>query len=730
MSVPWHQSLAWRFFLRTALIILALTGSVLWVARQQSRKQALLSAQAGIRVSAQVMERTFESQAMVMDAGLEVFTHTRENLAGVREEDFSALRESLLQNLANLKSDVAMVIRPSGALLSCTTDGAKQDYSDVGIVALAQHPDLAARQGQPGPAYRGYFRIEEGTYRGLYHGVARRFEAPGGALLGVMVVATRIGDATAMALRDQAMVLLKAGDPSGHVALLCGRAVAGSTFTRPGDLRAVTDWVAGPAGEAARDTLARQPMTSPILIRLDGQDHLGMLCAMQGSAPGLELAELVTVPLAPFLRPFHRVQEAILWVGLLAVGLGLGLALRTARTITAPLAGLTRAMAALAEGDRPELPPAPGRDEVGDLSRAFRTLLAELKAKDELLQALEQIRSAQGHQTSAPGLTLPAPEDTIMLDATDDSRTQGTGTEPGPQALPLHKGDRLADRYRVERILGSGGMGVVLKARDEKLEEDVALKLIRPELGGNAIYLEQLKQEIKLARRISHRHVLRTHDFGEAEGRPFVTMEYLHGVTLRQLMDGQPSLPLPLVLRIGRQVAEGLEAAHQEGVVHRDIKPQNIMFNRRGDVKIMDFGLAAPLEEGGADAQGQIFGTPRYMAPEQVRGEPVDLRTDLYALGVLLFEMSTGAPPFEAPGVAQVLRLHLVAPAPDVRSLNPDLPEPFSRLIHRLLAKDKADRPGEAGTVAALLSELSETEGTASTGPAAGVLPSGSLFND
>ena len=723
MSVPWHQSLAWRFFLRTALIILGLTGSVLWVARRESHRQALASAQAGIQVSARVMERAFESQAMVMDAGLEVFTRTQENLAGVMEGDFSVVRGNLLHNLHDLKADVAMVIRPSGALLSCTTDGAKQDYTDVGIVTLAMHPDRAAREGQPGPSYRGYFTIEEGAYQGLYHGVARRFETSRGELLGVMVVATRIADATAMDLRDHAMVLLKPGDPSGHVALLCGRTVAGSTFTRPEDLRTVANWVAGPGGDDARRTLAHQAMTRPIHVQLEGQDHLGMLCAMQGSAPGLALAELITVPLAPFLRPFHKIQEAILWVGLLAMGLGLILALRTARAVTAPLARLTGAMAALAEGDRPDLPPTPGRDEVGDLTRAFRTLLAELKAKDELLAALEQIRSAQGSQHSGPGLTLTVPEDTIMLGSSFDTRTQGTGPGPGPQPLALRKGDRLGGRYRIERILGSGGMGVVLKARDEKLEEDVALKLIRPELGGNATYLEQLKQEIKLARRISHRHVLRTHDFGEAEGRPFVSMEYLHGVTLRQLMDSQPSLPLPLLLRIGRQVAEGLEAAHREGVVHRDIKPQNIMFNRSGDVKIMDFGLAAPLEQRGTDAQGQVFGTPRYMAPEQVRGEPVDLRTDLYALGVLLFELASGTPPFEAPTIPELLGMHLEAPPPDVRALRPGLPEAYGTLVRRLLAKRKEDRPDDAGAVAAVLSGLSETEGMASA-EAATVLPS------
>ena len=708
MSVPWHQSLAWRFFLRTALIILGLTGAVLWVARHESRRQAMASAQAGIGVSARIMARSFEARAMVMDAGLEVFTHTQENLAGVKSEDFSALRESLLGNLSKLNSDVAMVIRPTGALLSCTTDGAKQDYTDVGIVTLAMHPEEAARQGQPGPSYRGYFHIEDGAYHGIYHGVARRLEGPGGELLGVMVVANRLSDATTLDLRRHAMVLLKPGDPAGHVALLCGKEVVGSTIAAAADRRTVAGWVEGPGGDEARRVLAAQPMTSPILVRLEGQDQLGMVCALEGTqAAGLQLAELVTVPLAPFLRPFQTIQKAILWVGVLAMALGLLLALSTARSVTAPLAGLTRAMAALAEGDRPSLPPAPGRDEVGDLSRAFRTLLAELKAKDELLAALEQVRSAQGSQASDPGLTLPEPQDTVMLAATDGLPTQGA---PGLPSAPLalRKGDRLAGRYRVERILGSGGMGVVLKARDEKLEEDVALKVIRPELGGNTLYLEQLKQEIKLARRISHRHVLRTHDFGEAEGRPFVTMEYLHGVTLRQLMDGQPFLPFPLVLRIGRQVAEGLEAAHQEGVVHRDIKPQNIMFNRRGDVKIMDFGLAAPLEQAGADAQGQIFGTPRYMAPEQVRGEPVDLRTDLYALGVLLFEMATGEPPFDAPAIPALLRLHLEVPAPEARSLNPGLPEGFGLLVRSLLAKHKEDRPGSAADVAAALGGLGE----------------------
>ena len=708
-TVPWHQSLAWRFFLRTALIILALVASVLAVARHQSRRQAMEAAEGGIRVSAQIMERSFDDQARIMDAGLQVFTHTQQNLAGIQDEDFSALREHLLANLANLDADVAMVVRPSGALLSCTTDGAKQDYSDVGIVALAQDPGKAARAGEPGPSYRGYFHIGEGSFAGTYHGVARRVATARGAFLGVMLVGTRLSDATAAQLRRQSMVLLQPGDPSDHVALVCARGILGTTFATQADKAMVAAWAAGPSGSRALTTLRHQTMTEPIMVKIEGQDHLGMVAALKGAnASDLGLCELITMPLDPFLRPFRAIQKAVLGVGLAVLVLGLLLALSTARSVTAPLAGLTRAMAALAEGDRPEPPEAPGRDEVGALSKGFRTLLGELKAKEELLQALEQIRVTQGSQDLSPAQG--GGDETVLLAAQAQIRTVAAGPDGAAPARALRKGDWVGDRYRVDRILGAGGMGLVLKVWDERLEEDVALKVIRPELGGNVRYLEQLKQEIKLARRISHRYVLRTHDYGEEDGIPFVTMEYLHGVTLRQLLDDQVVLPFALVLRIGRQVAEGLEAAHREGVVHRDIKPQNVMFDRRGDVKLMDFGLAAPLEGRGTDAEGQIFGTPRYMAPEQVRGEPVDRATDLYSLGVMLFELASGFPPFQTEDLSQLLRMHLEAEPPDVRSLNQGLPEGFSNLLARLLAKQKEDRPASATDVAQALIRLAAQE--------------------
>lgn len=200
--------------------------------------------------------------------------------------------------------------------------------------------------------------------------------------------------------------------------------------------------------------------------------------------------------------------------------------------------------------------------------------------------------------------------------------------------------------------------------------------------------------------------MLRTHDFGKFEGLPFVSMEYLKGVTLKQLLDDRGSLPIGLVLRIGRQVSEGLEAAHGEGVVHRDIKPLNILFDARGDAKIMDFGLAAPVAAKGSSAEGQVFGTPRYMSPEQVRGERVDPRTDLYALGVMLFELATGFPPFEHAVITELLRMHLSTPVPRAKELAPDLPEGFSFLLERLMAKRIEDRPASAMEVVEILKLL------------------------
>jgi serine/threonine-protein kinase len=405
------------------------------------------------------------------------------------------------------------------------------------------------------------------------------------------------------------------------------------------------------------------------------------------------------------MAPFRNLQRAILIAGAAGLLAALALSLRSARKVTAPLKALATATEALAAGEHPgPLALVPTEDEVGVLTRTFKSMVAELQAKDELLALLGSARRRPA--VPAPVRAVPARED----EATQRLRPGGPAPEE-PLPAPLQAGATFAGRYRVERMLGRGGMGVVLQVRDLQLEEDVALKVVRAGLASQPAYLERLKQEIRLARRITHRYVLRIHDFGESDGIPYVTMEYLRGTTLRELLEGRGRLPLPLALRIARQVAEGLEAAHQVGVVHRDIKPANVLFDTRGDAKIMDFGLAAPAAGAAPGDEGQVHGSPRYMSPEQIRGGRVDARTDLYSLGVMLFELCAGSPPFDSPRIEDLLSLHLEARPPALAEAAPDLPPDLGLLVARLMEKRPEDRPQSAAEVVEILKALASEGG-------------------
>jgi serine/threonine protein kinase len=282
----------------------------------------------------------------------------------------------------------------------------------------------------------------------------------------------------------------------------------------------------------------------------------------------------------------------------------------------------------------------------------------------------------------------------------------------------LERGQVFADRYEIQGTLGKGGMGVVYRARDRQLDEVVALKLLRPEaLATEPTLLDRFKQEIKLARRITHRNVLRTHDFGEADGVPFISMEYLEGVTLKELVRNRGALPLGVGLSFAKQMCHGLEAAHARGVVHRDIKPHNMLIiPESGELKIMDFGIARPTQVSGQDPSlttaGTVMGTPDYMSPEQAQGRPADFRSDIYSLGVVLFESLTGKLPFGGETVTQVVIAHIQQAPPRPRSINPHLPAALETVVLRCLEKDPGQRFQKVEVLAQVLSRIS-TGGTA-----------------
>ncbi len=256
-------------------------------------------------------------------------------------------------------------------------------------------------------------------------------------------------------------------------------------------------------------------------------------------------------------------------------------------------------------------------------------------------------------------------------------------------------------------------MGVVYRARDRQLDEVVALKLLRPEaLATDPTLLDRFKQEIKLARRITHRNVLRTHDFGETSGVPFISMEYLEGVTLKDLIKNRGALPLGVGLSIAKQMCHGLGAAHETGVVHRDIKPQNMLIlPETGELKIMDFGISRRTEvdptTSGLTTAGTVMGTPDYMPPEQAQGKPADFRSDIYSLAVVFFECFTGKLPFKGENPMAVVVAHIQQLPPKPRSVNPKLSAELEALILKGLAKDPAKRWQTTDELLEALSALS-----------------------
>ncbi|MBA3555509.1 MAG: protein kinase, partial [Gemmatimonadales bacterium] len=491
----------------------------------------------------------------------------------------------------------------------------------------------------------------------LFQAVGVPVTSPGSPVpLGIVVAAVRIDSSFAEQLRrhTNSEIVFFSRDTLGvpHVAV--------STLPREtvsGGIRLVPSDTGG-------DTLSAR-----FRLAADGVQYLGAAGPLS-TADGVPIGGYVGLHSRDAdLAAYRQLSRTIRWAFAGGLLLALGFSVLMARRITRPVRRLVEATRRVSEGEYAGRIEVASTDEIGELAGAFDKMVEELREKDRLVEYLRT--GAESGSETPPAA----------------ARTDGL----------LAVGARFAGRYDILDLLGSGGMGVVYRAFDREVGETVAIKALRPELGAlDPTLLERFKQELRLARRITHRNVVRTYDLGEADGVYFITMEYVRGTTVATLIHDAGRLAVPATLTIGKQVCRALEVAHDEGIVHRDIKPQNLLVDPGGFLKVMDFGIAR-LAERRADAQGLtgvgvVIGTPQYMAPEQLFGEPVDARTDLYATGAVLFECLTGRPVFEAPSLPALLARHVQDRPPDPSALNSEVPESLSRVILRALARRPDER--------------------------------------
>jgi serine/threonine protein kinase len=302
---------------------------------------------------------------------------------------------------------------------------------------------------------------------------------------------------------------------------------------------------------------------------------------------------------------------------------------------------------------------------------------------------------------------------------TDPATLDGTGPpEPG-EALLASVRRALAADYDVEREVGRGGMAVVFKGREKELERTVALKVLPPDLAPVSSIADRFKREARLAASLDHPNIIPVYRVGYTGGVLYMAMKYIDGRALDGLVASQGPLPLPVVLTVLRATARAMAYAHEHGIVHRDIKGANILIDRNGRVIVSDFGIARAMESAALTATGLMIGTPHYMSPEQCAGRPAGAQADQYSLGIVAYQLLTGAVPFDGESVPEILQQHCFTPAPDPSVARPDSPAVLTAIVHRLLSKDPEQRFASTADLVNALDNIPFTESERAAGESA-----------
>jgi serine/threonine-protein kinase len=446
------------------------------------------------------------------------------------------------------------------------------------------------------------------------------------------------------------------------------------------------------AQDTTDELFAKRRTVGPRTADVAGDDHEVLAIPVENFDGEVLAAVLVARSRAGEMTSFYAIRRGLVIAGAIMLLLSLPVSALLGRRIARPLRQLAVGAEAIRDGKLNVDLPTGGGGEVGVLAGAFGAMVEELREKEALEQLLVDLRA----QSADPAeTTLGSPR---------------TAPEAGDLQLPS-PGEVFGGRYRIRAELGRGGMGVVYRASDLELEEDVALKVLKPGAFEDATDgLIKLKREIRIARRITHSNVIRVHDLVEAGGMRCLSMEFIPGTTLLQVLKQRGKLALAPGLQIAKQLCRGLAAVHTEGIVHRDLKPQNIMVLPNGVVKLMDFGISRGQRSGGEGNEKTVEGTPAYMSPEQCRGEELNQLSDVYSLGVVMWEMFAGKMPFSGSTVGAMIKHQLHTEAPQLRSVRPEAPPDLERVIMSCLAKEQGQRPPSANAVYLHLREVLVTD--------------------
>ena len=646
-----------KIFLASALLVVAVLGVTFGVTSVQANRTADASIHRALVSTRRAVDDYLAARTRTLGRASTVATDVPQYRQRLLNQGARAEALDQADDIRGLIGAAWVLVTNSDGILIARTDYREQYERDLSIAPLVAN---ALSGDQTNGAWlddvRGTMYIAIGT---------PLRDRPTAAPLGVLVATYQIDDSLAGAIKQATSsdVVFFALDTLNQPV------VVGST---------VPAQEIGPALQSAVNTEALAADTggegTPLVTTMGGQHLIGLAGAIRSPSGDVRGGFVALRSREAELALFKALRRTMLWAVALGVVLALIWAFMQARQIAGPVRRLVVATRQVQEGDYSVDIAVKSRDEIGILSRAFKSLVEDLKAKAALV---DYMMAASGGAA------------TQRIDAVPTEVRAAGGDQ-------LRPGATFAGRYEVKEILGAGGMGVVYRAFDRELQEPVAIKTLRPEaMAGGTVALDRFKQEIRLARRIAHRNVVRTYDLGEQNGVYYLTMEYVEGTSLKQLIVSRGKLPVAVALTVGKQLCRALEVAHAEGVIHRDIKPQNIVVEPSGFLKVMDFGiarLANPPQGKGLTEAGTSIGTPDYMSPEQLAGAELDQRSDLYAAGVVLFECVTGRVPFEAETTWALVAKHLEEDSPDPRTFNAEVPGELAAVILKAMAKEQKDR--------------------------------------